>query len=74
MDGEVKRGPSLLCQILPSQAEAEDRTQKFAFEKHSCDLPGNIRDKGKMIKVIYLKSDCKSKIGSHFSSSQVVMI
>lgn len=58
MDGKVEKGPSLPCQI-PFQAVADNRSLKFAFTKHSCNLPGNTRDKGKMIKVIYLKSECK---------------
>lgn len=62
MDREVEKGPSRPCQIL-SQAVADNRIRKFAFEKHSCNLPGNVRDKSKMIKVICLKSECKCKMG-----------
>lgn len=61
MGGEVERGPFLPCQI-PSQAVADNRTRKFAFEKHSSDLPGSVRNKDKMIRVIYLKSECKHKM------------
>lgn len=46
----------------PSQAVADNRTQKLTFEKHICNLPGNIRDRGDMIKVIYLKRECKRKM------------
>jgi len=67
---EAEKDPSLPYKIPPS-AVANNRTQKVAFEIHSCNLPGNIMDKDEMVKAISLKSECKCEtVGRHLDSSQ----
>lgn len=68
--GEVEKGPALPRQI-PSLCCGQQRDSESSFEKHGCNLPGNIRDKGELVKVSYLKSECKHKMArSHLDSSR----
>lgn len=51
---------SSLSNSFPSCSWQQD--SKITFGKHSRYLVGNIKDKDKMIRVIYLKSECKRKM------------
>lgn len=69
--GKRRRFPLFPAKFLPSAVNNNNRTRKVALGDHSCNLSGNIRDKGEMVKAIYLKSEWKHKmVGSHINCSQ----